>query len=98
VKAPILVDFWNDNFKVLVEARSGALHIKTSGEYWLLAHNSTDEAEGTLPTNRPPPLESPARIPEHLLGGENIYEPHDVDMGMFNDFRAELCSCSSFPR
>jgi hypothetical protein len=33
VKAPILVDFWMDNFKMLVEARSGALHIKTSGEY-----------------------------------------------------------------
>ena len=58
----------------------------------------SDEAEGTLPTNRPPPLESPARIPEQPLGEENIYEPHDVDMGMINDFRAELCFCSSLPR
>ena len=33
VKAPILVDFWTDNFKLLVEAQSGALHIKTTGEY-----------------------------------------------------------------
>lgn len=32
LKAPTLVDFWTDNFKVLVEARSGAFHIKTTGE------------------------------------------------------------------
>ncbi|KAI0296187.1 Rec8 like protein-domain-containing protein, partial [Russula brevipes] len=31
LKAPVLVDFWMDNFKVLVEARSGALHMKTTG-------------------------------------------------------------------
>ncbi|KAI0308220.1 hypothetical protein B0F90DRAFT_142700 [Multifurca ochricompacta] len=31
LKAPTLVDFWTDNFKVLVETRSGALHIKTTG-------------------------------------------------------------------
>ena len=58
------------------------------------AYNSTDEAEGTLPTNRPPPVESPTRIPEEPLGGEDFYGPHDVDMGMIDDFGAELCFCS----
>ena len=33
MKAPTLADFWTDNFKVLVEARSGGLHIKTTGKY-----------------------------------------------------------------
>lgn len=31
------MDFWADNFKVLVEARCGALHIKTTGEYYVFA-------------------------------------------------------------
>ncbi|KAA1471501.1 hypothetical protein DENSPDRAFT_776904 [Dentipellis sp. KUC8613] len=30
-RAPILVDFWLENFKVKVEARSGALHFETKG-------------------------------------------------------------------
>ncbi|TFY67439.1 hypothetical protein EVG20_g3941, partial [Dentipellis fragilis] len=31
LRAPILVDFWLENFKVKVEARSGALHFETKG-------------------------------------------------------------------
>lgn len=56
----------------------------------LLAHDSTDEAGGILPTERPQRLESPARIPEESLGRENIYEPHDVNMGIIDDYGAEV--------
>ncbi|KAI0257126.1 hypothetical protein BJV78DRAFT_1277705 [Lactifluus subvellereus] len=48
LKAPTLVDFWTDNFKVLVEARSGTLHIKTTGEYWRRRQPPTGLAEELL--------------------------------------------------
>lgn len=32
VQAPVLVDFWQENFKVQVEARSGALYIHPRGK------------------------------------------------------------------
>ncbi|GJE86137.1 Rad21/Rec8 family protein [Phanerochaete sordida] len=32
VAAPVLVDFWQENFRVQVEARSGRLHLITEGE------------------------------------------------------------------
>lgn len=32
VAAPVLVDFWQDNFRVQVEARSGRLHLITEGK------------------------------------------------------------------
>jgi meiotic recombination protein REC8 len=33
VQAQVLVDFWLENFKVQVEARTGALHINVNGKY-----------------------------------------------------------------
>ena len=41
---------------------------------------------GILSTKHPQPLEPPTRIPDEPLGGENIYETHEVDMGIINDF------------
>lgn len=32
VQAPVLVDYWLENFRVHVEARSGALHLEARGE------------------------------------------------------------------
>ncbi|KAH9178704.1 Rec8 like protein-domain-containing protein [Lactarius sanguifluus] len=58
LKAPSLVDFWTDNFKVLVEARSGALHIKTTGE---------------LPTKYRV-SESPKRTPEEFPEQDRVYD------------------------
>ncbi|KAH9065734.1 Rec8 like protein-domain-containing protein [Lactarius vividus] len=59
LKAPTLVDFWTDNFKVLVEARSGALHIKTTGE---------------LPTKYYQVSESPKRTTEEFPEQDQVYE------------------------
>ncbi|KAH9081641.1 Rec8 like protein-domain-containing protein [Lactarius deliciosus] len=59
LKAPTLVDFWTDNFKVLVEARSGALHIKTTGE---------------LPTKYYRVSESPKRTPEEFPERDQDYD------------------------
>lgn len=33
VEAPVLVDFWQENFRVQVQARLGRLHLVTEGEY-----------------------------------------------------------------
>ncbi|KAI9512602.1 Rec8 like protein-domain-containing protein, partial [Russula earlei] len=70
LKAPGLVDFWMDNFKVLIGARSGGLDIETTG---------------ILPIKRPRPVKSPAQIAEELFETENIYETHDVNVGMINN-------------
>ncbi|KAI9444793.1 Rec8 like protein-domain-containing protein [Lactarius indigo] len=59
LKAPTLVDFWTDNFKVLVEARSGALHIKTTGE---------------LPERYHRVSESPRKTPEGFPERDQVYE------------------------
>ncbi|KAI9460594.1 Rec8 like protein-domain-containing protein [Lactarius psammicola] len=59
LKAPTLVDFWTDNFKVLVEARSGALHIKTTGE---------------LPARHHRVSESPGRMPEEFPEQDQVFE------------------------
>lgn len=32
VQAPVLVDYWLENFRIHVEARSGALHLEARGE------------------------------------------------------------------
>lgn len=31
VQAPVLVDYWLENFRIHVEARSGALHLEARG-------------------------------------------------------------------
>ena len=52
---------------------------------------------GILSTKHPQPLEPPTRIPDEPLGGENIYETHEVDMGIINDF-GEVSPPPSFPQ
>ncbi|KAF8274080.1 Rec8 like protein-domain-containing protein [Lactarius quietus] len=64
LKAPSLVDFWTDNFKVLVEARSGGLHIKTTGE---------------LPARYRPVSEPPGKTLEEFPEPDQVYEA-DVGM------------------
>ncbi len=38
VNAPALVDFWHENFRLQVEARSGQLHLEAHGTYSFTVH------------------------------------------------------------
>lgn len=51
-----------------------------------------------LPTKYPRLLESPARLPEELSGKEDVYEIHDVDMGVIDNLGTEACLFCSHPR
>ncbi|KAH9004008.1 Rec8 like protein-domain-containing protein [Lactarius hatsudake] len=82
LKAPTLVDFWTDNFKVLVEARSGALHIKTTGE---------------LPTKYYRVSESPKRMPEEFPERDQVYDIDaamidDLGRDFFCDSNTSWCA------
>jgi hypothetical protein len=85
VKAPTLVDFWTDNFKLLVEARSGTLHIKTTGEYWPKTYDLIDEVQGLLPTKRRRLSEPPTGLAEELFEREIIYETQEMGVRFTDD-------------
>ncbi|KAI0788425.1 hypothetical protein C8Q75DRAFT_768428 [Abortiporus biennis] len=80
LRAPVLVDFWTENFRLQVEARSGQLHISTTGRQ--IVHNlylmlTFGALAGETPKKR-------RKMGDHRMSGdpnEEIERTIDVDAG-----------------
>ncbi|THH21523.1 hypothetical protein EW146_g23 [Bondarzewia mesenterica] len=75
LRAPILVDYWLENFRVQVEARSGALHLEAKGVLPTKRRRIDDEEEYDQPKRRKM---------RDMVGMDEHGAPMDLDMNFGN--------------
>lgn len=106
VEAPVLVDFWLENFKLQVGAHSAELHLDMKGAYVEMTYNvhALTVFTGEPPTKRRR-VRDPVTEPFGLDGGSpprrghefamDVDQPMDFEMG-FGDFREYACRFGAY--
>ncbi len=90
VQAPVLVDFWQENFKVQVEARTGAVLIHPTGT---LCWSCVAPCLNTLlASDEPPSKRRKIRNPNTLkeIFTDSAEQPYNDDFGMDIDMAVDI--------